>query len=145
MSFRCAVCGKQEQHKTKRGWQRGKQRGRGRERESEKRVLSWAWSCVHSHVHATRKCRSSTAVSQPVRQAGSYPSPPCPSPSARRGVTLNGGMSGDHILSLSNINTFCCSADTCGSGPVLVLRLRRLRRRLPLLRGLFPLPSPLSL
>lgn len=45
---------------------------------------------------------------------GSQAVPPPLSPLCQE----NGGMSGDHILSLSNINTFCCSADTCGSGPV---------------------------
>lgn len=45
---------------------------------------------------------------------GSQAVPPSLSPLCQE----HGGMSGDHILSLSNINTFCCSADTCGSGPV---------------------------
>lgn len=45
---------------------------------------------------------------------GSQAVPPSLSPLCQE----HGGMSGDHILSLSNINTFCCSADTCGSSPV---------------------------
>lgn len=100
MSFRCAVCGKQEQHKAEEEGgekgERGGQREKGIELGLELYALACACDTQVPHFH------------------GSQAVPPSLSPLCQE----HGGMSGDHILSLSNINTFCCSADTCGSGPV---------------------------
>lgn len=70
--------------------------------------------CSHSHVHATRKCRTVSGSPEP-RPACPYPTLHRHPPLLPSALLRNPRMSGDHILSLSNINTFCCSADTCGS------------------------------
>lgn len=96
--MRCAA-NRSSTRQRKRGVQegeRGGQREKGIELGLELCALACACDTQVPHFH------------------GSQAVPPPLSPLCQQ----NGGMSGDHILSLSNINTFRCSADTCGSGPV---------------------------